>query len=80
MEEGLSTVVRRKVTQFLKNAEDYELRDLCGVVIREVEKPLIELVLKKNQGNQLRAARMLGINRNTLRKKIQQLGIGQDSP
>ncbi len=78
MEEGLSTVVRRKLVQFLKNAEDYELRDLYGVVIREIEKPLIELVLKKNQGNQLRTARMLGINRNTLRKKIQQLGIGQD--
>ncbi|MFZ2619517.1 MAG: helix-turn-helix domain-containing protein, partial [Alphaproteobacteria bacterium] len=41
----------------------------------EVEKPLIENVLKYVRGNQVRAASILGINRNTLRKKINQLGI-----
>ena len=43
--------------------------------MQRVEKPLITLVLKKTAGNQVRAASLLGINRNTLRKKIKELGI-----
>lgn len=44
-------------------------------VISQVEKPLIEHVLRYVRGNQVRAANILGINRNTLRKKIQSLDI-----
>ncbi|AJP71640.1 nitrogen regulation protein NR(I) [Sphingomonas hengshuiensis] len=44
-------------------------------IIGEVERPLIEAMLARNGGNQLRAARALGINRNTLRKRIDTLGI-----
>jgi two-component system nitrogen regulation response regulator GlnG len=40
-----------------------------------VEKPLIEMTLRATEGNQLKAAYVLGINRNTLRKKITELGI-----
>ena len=42
---------------------------------RRVERPLLEVILDRTQGNQIRAAAMLGINRNTLRKKITELGI-----
>ncbi len=49
--------------------------DLYDKVIKLVEKPLIDHTLKATQGNQLKAARILGINRNTLRKKMQQLGM-----
>jgi two-component system nitrogen regulation response regulator GlnG len=45
-------------------------------VLGQLEKPLIEMALKQNDGNQLRAAEWLGINRNTLRKKMRELGIG----
>ena len=48
---------------------------LYARVIREVERPLIELALAATNGNQLRTAGMLGLNRNTLRKKISDLGI-----
>ena len=52
-----------------------EAGDIYSMVIQRVEKPLITLVLKKTEGNQVRAANLLGINRNTLRKKIRELGI-----
>lgn len=44
-------------------------------VMREVERPLIELCLSATRGNQIKAAKLLGINRNTLRKKINDLNI-----
>ncbi len=40
-----------------------------------IEKPLIEMTLRATGGNQLKAANVLGLNRNTLRKKIEDLGI-----
>jgi len=52
-----------------------ESGDIYSMVLQRVEKPLITLVLKKTEGNQVRAANLLGINRNTLRKKIRELGI-----
>ena len=44
-------------------------------VLREVERPLIQLSLGATRGNQLRAAQLLGVNRNTLRKKVRELDI-----
>jgi len=44
-------------------------------VIEAIEKPLLESILKKTDGNQLKAARILGINRNTIRIKIKKLAI-----
>ena len=48
---------------------------LYKVVIQAIEKPLIENTLERTFGNQLKAARILGINRNTMRSKIKKLGI-----
>jgi two-component system nitrogen regulation response regulator GlnG len=48
---------------------------LHGRILRDVEKPLIEKVLAVSRGNQLKAAALLGVNRNTLRKKIRELDI-----
>jgi len=44
-------------------------------VLREVERPLITLTLQATNGNQIKAAEILGLNRNTLRKKIRDLNI-----
>ena len=52
---------------------------LYARVIGEVERPLIEAMLARHGGNQLRAARALGINRNTLRKRLDDLGIAAKS-
>ncbi|MES3037408.1 MAG: helix-turn-helix domain-containing protein [Bdellovibrionota bacterium] len=47
-----------------------ELNGLYTVVLEQVEKPLLELALRAYNGNQVKTAQMLGINRNTLKKKI----------
>jgi len=44
-------------------------------VLREVERPLFSLALEVSRGNQIKAAALLGLNRNTLRKKIRELDI-----
>ena len=47
-------------------------------LLDKVEKPLIEHILRKTEGNKLKAAKMLGINRNTLNSKIKKLGINSE--
>ena len=48
---------------------------LYGRILHEMERPLITLALEATRGNQVRAAQLLGLNRNTLRKKIRELDI-----
>jgi two-component system nitrogen regulation response regulator GlnG len=48
-------------------------------VIAEIERPLFAHALSKTGGNQLRAARLLGINRNTLRKRLTDLAIDPEA-
>lgn len=60
---------------FAQHGQDLPAPGLHGRIVREVERPLIELSLEATRGNQLRAAALLGLNRNTLRKKISGLGI-----
>ena len=47
-------------------------------ILEVIEKPLIEHILERTEGNQLKAARILGLNRNTIRSKIKRLGINVD--
>ena len=49
--------------------------DIYKTILDEIEKPLIENALECTDGNQLKAAKILGINRNTIRSKIKKLGI-----
>lgn len=51
---------------------------LYKAVLEEIERPLIEHILERTEGNQLKAARILGMNRNTIRTKIKKLGINVD--
>ena len=74
-QNSLEEIVRGKLAHFLNKSEECDLANLYPIVVSQVEKPLIELLLRRSSGNQLRTARMLGINRNTLRKKIRELGI-----
>jgi len=74
---GLSfeNFLEEKLSDLVDRMGGLEVGDIYSMVVQRVEKPLITLVLKKTEGNQVRAANLLGINRNTLRKKIKELGI-----
>jgi two-component system nitrogen regulation response regulator GlnG len=74
-------MVRAKISALLQRMEGYPMEDLYDEVISRVERPLIELVLERTGNNQLKAAEMLGLNRNTLRKKIAERQVKvTDSP
>ena len=74
--EGLAAAVERHLSEYFDaHHGNLPASGLYERVIREVERPLIAQALSATEGNQLQAARMLGLNRNTLRKKIRDLGI-----
>lgn len=50
--------------------------DVYTMVLAEMEKPLLEVVMEYSENNQTRASKILGINRNTLRKKLENYDIG----
>lgn len=70
---SLEELVVREVDTLFDSEE--QTTDLYQRIQERVERPLIEIVLERTQGNQIRAAALLGINRNTLRKKITELEI-----
>lgn len=72
---SLEGLVDTKLRNCFANMDKMESGDVYSMVLNQVERPLIRFVLEKTRGNQVRAADILGINRNTLRKKIQELGI-----
>ncbi|HLS16638.1 MAG TPA: helix-turn-helix domain-containing protein [Paenalcaligenes sp.] len=67
---SLQESVRDSIERYLSDLGDAEPHDMLSMVVNCVEKPVIQIALEKTQGNQTRAARMLGITRSTLRKKI----------
>ena len=74
--EPLAAAVERHIRRFLAAGGDgMPMRDIYDKVIAEVERPLIQMTLSATRGNQIKAAAMLGLNRNTLRKKIRDLDI-----
>ena len=73
---SLSTLVERHLAaDFASQPDGVPPRGLYDRVLEEVEAPLIRLTLAATRGNQIRAAEILGLNRNTLRKKIHDLGL-----
>ena len=74
--ETLARAIERHIRQFLAAHRDgLAPTDIYGQVLAEVERPLIQMTLAATRGNQIKAAAMLGLNRNTLRKKIRELEI-----
>ncbi len=74
-ENDMACYVRQALGDYFQHLEGEAPCQLYDMVIRCVEKPLLEIVLEHSGGKQTRAAEILGINRNTLRKKMQLHGI-----
>ncbi len=72
---SIGEFVESRLKGFMRNIKRFEKFNLYDMVIPEVEKSLILMVMKETKGNQIKAAKLLGINRNTLRSKIKKLGI-----
>lgn len=71
----LEHYIESKLAEFVKGMKSTAGRDLYPILMAAVERPLITFALKETNGNQLQAAHLLGMNRNTLRKKIGALRI-----
>jgi Fis family transcriptional regulator, factor for inversion stimulation protein len=71
----LAECVKRSLERYFKDMDGEKPTSIHEMVLRNVEKPMIETVLGHARGNQTLAAEMLGINRNTLRSKMRQLRI-----
>ncbi|MDD3529389.1 MAG: Fis family transcriptional regulator [Gallionellaceae bacterium] len=74
-ENELSLCVRKVLNQYFKDLDGETAANVYEMVMNCVERPVIEIVMGHAGNNQSRAADMLGINRNTLRKKMLQHGI-----
>ena len=71
----LRTHAERALNDYFANLNGHRPAHLYDLVLREVEEPLLKAVLDYTEGNQVRAADILGINRGTLRKKLRLFGL-----
>jgi two-component system nitrogen regulation response regulator GlnG len=76
---SIGKFVETRLKGFMRNIKRFESFNLYQMVIPEVERALILMVMNETQGNQIKSAKLLGINRNTLRSKIRKLGIKTNS-
>lgn len=67
--------LERRLERFFRKTGEHKRGELYSLLSKEFEKALIFLTLRRTQGNQRQAAELLGINRNTLRKKIKELKV-----
>ena len=71
----LADYVTRALTRYFSDLNGEKPSNLYDLVIGQVERPLLQVIMRQAESNQSRAAQMLGINRNTLRKKLRQYGL-----
>jgi two-component system nitrogen regulation response regulator GlnG len=75
----LEDIIERRLLECVRGLRERGSANLYDLVVGLVEKPLFRAVLRETGGNQVRAAQLLGINRNTLRKKLTEHGIDPDA-
>jgi Fis family transcriptional regulator len=73
--QPLHRAVKEALNRYLDSLAGQQPTDVYRLVLEEVERPLLECVMDHCGGNQSRAARVLGLSRATLRKKLRQYGL-----
>lgn len=73
---SIEDVVELKISRFLDRMGTFHPENMYELIMSKVEKPLLTQILRRVGGNQVQAAKILGINRNTLRKKMKEYGLG----
>ena len=71
MEQNLQDKIETLLDKYFKDLDGENPNDVYDMVLHSVEKPLLIYIMNHAQGNQTRAAKILGLNRNTLRKKLE---------
>lgn len=75
VENNISKCVREALDEYFKDLDGQPPHAVYDMLLNCVEKPLLQYVLQRAGGNQSKAAEILGLNRNTLRKKLKQYQI-----
>jgi len=78
-DSSLEEVIERKMVECVRGLRGQASANLHALMVGLVEKPLLRAVMRETKGNQVRAAQLLGINRNTLRKKLKEHSIDPDA-
>ena len=73
--DPLSECITHSMQQYFSDLNGESPQNLYNFFVNEVEKPFLEVVMSQVDGNQTRASEVLGINRNTLRKKLKNHGL-----
>jgi len=73
--ESIQEVVQKSLEDYFNDLGEQQASNVYDMVVMTVERPILEVVMGRADGNQSHAAQMLGINRNTLRKKLQEHGL-----
>jgi two-component system nitrogen regulation response regulator GlnG len=76
---SLEEIIERKMVECVRGLRGHASANLHSLMVGLVEKPLLRAVMRETRSNQVRAAQLLGINRNTLRKKLKEHGIDPDA-
>ncbi|WP_374339204.1 Fis family transcriptional regulator [Methyloversatilis sp.] len=71
----IAECVRHSLERYFRDLDGEAPSDIYGMVLRQMERPMLEVVMREAEGNQTRAADMLGMNRNTLRRKLTDHGM-----
>ena len=74
-ERPLATLVERALERYFEDLKGQPPSGLYELTIRQVERPLLEIILRESGGNISKAAQALGMNRATLRKKLAKYGV-----
>ena len=75
MKQNLPDNIDTLLDQYFNDLDGDQASAIYEMVINAVEKPLLLYIMNKTEGNQSKAAKMLGLNRNTLRKKLKQYNL-----